>query len=653
MFKNITLVSMDLTNFKGVRSLHANFGKVTNVFGDNGAGKTTLFDAFSWLLFDKNSANESSFSLKTNDENGNPIHHLEHRVEAKLEINGIELSLSKTLKEKWVKKRGSSLEEFSGHETKYEVNGVPVTMTEYKSRIQELVDEKAFMLLTNPMQFSMAQGWKERREILLKVLGEVSDQDVINSNPEELEMLTSQLEKHSIDDLLKITKQIKSRLNDDMKIIPERIKEVQLSKIDPIPEKELLKEKKKLQDRIFDINQGLKYRTSLDDQRLSIKQWIYTLEGELLKAKRNATERQETAIAGFKKKWLEESLGLGNLKSDLTACESDYSRNKRQLERIQADLSEKLTQYKNQYTTVFNPSDDYTACPTCGRPYDADHIAHTRDSLEAEFNRKKSQVLTEIKSQGDDLRNREKEALAKDELLRSKIDSLMKAIDEAEQTTAEAKKEYEKAKNIEIPQSEDITKVEEEIKKANEEMSTLTDDGADQSLKDDLKNLNAKIEVIDRELAKSGINDRADKRIKELEEELAEKSEEFVRAQQTEFAVEEFMKAKVRLLESRVNQHFTAVRFKLFEQQINGGLSETCEALVNTNGSLVPFKDANHAGKVNAGLDIINTLTEYYQTSAPIWIDSRGEVNRLTPTKGQIINLYVSNDKKIRIEQEA
>ena len=47
---------MSLLNFKGVRELTVDFDEhETNIFGANHTGKTTLFDAFVWLLFDKDS----------------------------------------------------------------------------------------------------------------------------------------------------------------------------------------------------------------------------------------------------------------------------------------------------------------------------------------------------------------------------------------------------------------------------------------------------------------------------------------------------------------------------------------------------------------------------------------------------------------------
>ncbi|WP_231701779.1 hypothetical protein [Crassaminicella thermophila] len=91
-------------------------------------------------------------------------------------------------------------------------------------------------------------------------------------------------------------------------------------------------------------------------------------------------------------------------------------------------------------------------------------------------------------------------------------------------------------------------------------------------------------------------------------------------------------------MESSINAKFKYVSFKLFDTQVNGGLVETCEALIDG----VPFSNANTAAQINAGLDIINALSEYYDVQAPIFIDNRESVNQLIDCNSQIVNLIVS-----------
>ena len=108
-----------LQNFKGIKSLEIDAGGSNlTIYGDNATGKTTVFDAFMWLLFNKDSLGRSDFGIKTQDENGNVIHNLEHSVECELAIDNSILTLRKVFTEKWTKKRGSADAEFTGHETK-------------------------------------------------------------------------------------------------------------------------------------------------------------------------------------------------------------------------------------------------------------------------------------------------------------------------------------------------------------------------------------------------------------------------------------------------------------------------------------------------------------------------------------------------------
>jgi len=121
------------------------------------------------------------------------------------------------------------------------------------------------------------------------------------------------------------------------------------------------------------------------------------------------------------------------------------------------------------------------------------------------------------------------------------------------------------------------------------------------------------------------------------------------------YLADEFIKAKVSLLEDKISGKFGGVvRFKMFNQLINGGIEPCCETLVNTNGAWVPYSDTNNAGQINAGLSIINVLSEHYQFSAPIFVDNAEAVTELAGTNAQVISLVVSKqDKKLRVVCES
>lgn len=224
--KQVKLLSLRLENFKGIKNfkLDANASNV-RVFGDNAVGKTTIFDAFVWLLFDKDSQNRKDFSIKTLDKTGKALHNLEHTVEADFLIDNTVIKLKKVYKEKWTKKRGNAVAEFTGHTTDYEVDGVPVNKKEYTAKVAEIVDEEVFKLLTSPTYFNEHLDWKKRREILLQVAGNVTDQEVINSKA-ELAKLNDFLSGKSIEDMKKIIASRKKNINEELDKIPVRIDEI-------------------------------------------------------------------------------------------------------------------------------------------------------------------------------------------------------------------------------------------------------------------------------------------------------------------------------------------------------------------------------------------------------------------------------------------
>ena len=85
----------------------------------------------------------------------------------------------------------------------------------------------------------------------------------------------------------------------------------------------------------------------------------------------------------------------------------------------------------------------------------------------------------------------------------------------------------------------------------------------------------------------------------------------------------------------------------MFDEQINGGMTETCVCTVDG----VPYSDLNNAAKVQAGMDIIGAMAEHYGFYPPVWVDNRESIVRLPEMRQQVISLVVSEpDKELRVE---
>jgi DNA repair protein SbcC/Rad50 len=142
-----------------------------------------------------------------------------------------------------------------------------------------------------------------------------------------------------------------------------------------------------------------------------------------------------------------------------------------------------------------------------------------------------------------------------------------------------------------------------------------------------------------------------DSRIDELQKQEDDLAQQLADLEATEYTLEQFTKMKTEQLIAAVNSKFLFVKFKLFDDQINGGEREVCETLINTNGSWVEWSSANKAGQINSGVDIINALCKHNNISAPVFIDNRESVNELIFSDSQIINLVVTEtDDKLRIQ---
>ena len=147
------------------------------------------------------------------------------------------------------------------------------------------------------------------------------------------------------------------------------------------------------------------------------------------------------------------------------------------------------------------------------------------------------------------------------------------------------------------------------------------------------------IQHLERQLAKIEQRKAAVARIEELMAEERQLAEEFENVEGELFVTEEFIRAKVRLLEDKINSKFEIARFKLFNVLVNGGVEECCETTVNG----VPWANLNRGARMNAGLDIIKTLQDHYEFRCPVWIDNAEAVTKLVPMRCQMFRLFVDS----------
>lgn len=642
------LLKLKLKNFKGIRDFELVMpeGQTSmSVYGDNATGKTTLFDGFSWLLFGKDSQNRTNFEIKTLGEDGKPIANIDHSVYAEFETDNGQLTLERVYRERYQSKRGYE-EVLAGHTTDYLINGVPVKEREYKDYIDKLIPENIFKLITNPLFFNEQLKWEDRRRILMEICGEVSDEEIIQRN-QNLKPLLDMLTGKTVDDLKKIIASKRKAIKDELDMIPARIDELvrTLSKTNIDYAAESQRRDKFAAELAVLQEQKARLRSG---GALGEAQSQLILVETKLKARKEDVEsewRKSDDAYHTKKRELTDELARNNrLMDDMKSQINIQS----QLMQEAHDRGVEVNKEWNDHNSRTFEFTDKTECPTCHQPLPADQVAAAREMALADFNLKKSRELANIKKMLEQQTHQYEFHKSNKEKSEKALAELALVIGAVENDLAKLEGEHlftvKPDVNSDAEYMQLLTQQSELREKLANLDTTIVDEEAALSRK--ISELNQEIAVSSNNMATSESASQAKARVKELEERQLELRRDFDAVLDQQVLVEEFMMAKVEALESVVADKFKLARFKLFEQQVNGGIKECCETLYRD----VPYSSMNNAARINVGLDIINTLTAHYKLSAPVFIDNAEAVTEFIECDSQVIRLVVSsNHRKLTI----
>ncbi|MBO2942777.1 AAA family ATPase [Paenibacillus sp. F411] len=653
--KRITLEDLKLRNFKGFREfvLAANGGDV-DAFGDNATGKTTLFDAFIWLLFGKDSSNRSEFEIKELDQAGKVVQHgLEHEVEAVLMVDRRRRTFRKVFTEKWTRKRGAATSEFNGHTTNYFVDGVPVKQNQYKTEVDALISEDIFKLLTSPSYFNEVLKPDARRKVLLEVCGNLTDNEIISSN-EQLAPLTEILGERSIDSHKKVIASRRSEINKELEKIPTRIDEVRRSMPDVSDlDEELLQEDIDTLHRRIDAKTAELQHTHSGGELAAKELRLREINTERIEIKHSIQADSVRASNEQSKLLLNLKGEASDLKARISAGQREVEQYQRQISRAEGQANRLREEWHATNALEFliheHPHDE--SCPTCGQALPADQVQAAQDKALADFNLSKSQRLERISSDGkaaaEEVRKLKHSMFDLEESLVELEKQL--SLKQVEVSTAEVRLSDLQAAVADPAENSEYQAKQKEAELIGNEIEQLRISTSDAAAKVQAEIRMLRDQVSELEADKVKIMNAAatNKRIAELAEQERRLAAEYEQLEHELFLTEEFTRTKVSLLESKINSQFKYARFRLFEEQLNGGLNDVCKTLYNG----VPYDGGlNNAARINVGLDIINTLSEHYGFSAPIFIDNAESVTQLIQTDAQIIRLVVSEeDKQLRV----
>ncbi|MDY6065965.1 MAG: AAA family ATPase [Finegoldia sp.] len=646
----VELKKLTLKNFKGTKEKEVIFSDKTNISGDNATGKTTIFDAYTWLLWGKDSYNRKDYEIKPYDENNNVIHNLESSVEGVFDIDGKETTFTRVYKEVWTKKRGSNTETFTGNTTDFYINEVPLKKKEYEDRISELVSEDEFNLLSNPRYFNEILDKKERRKILLSLVKDVNIDDVKEAN-KELEDLD--LSNYTIEEIQAMAKSTCKKINDKLKEIPARIDELEATKTTE-DFKKLEKDKEEIKKKINEIDKELAGLSSVSeklDNRYDLivkyKKSIETIKDDFEKYKKEKARGYEEEAQDIKQKESVINFEIDNSKSRIKNLESVKEH---YTERVK-DVEEEIQNLRKKYLELYNRKFDGSLnCPTCGKEFDPDK----KEEILKHFNLDKSKKLEACKAEAESLKTgaentKEKISDYDNEIsdLKAKIENLSNSKMNNQKSLKDLQVKIDEINNLEMTQEdkEKIKAFEGEIAKTEAEISDVNKIDTS-SILDQKDSYNDKLESINKELSKKGLNAELDKKIAQYMEDEKELSKQFEEKQRDLYLCDEYIRTYTNLVSDKINNLFTYIEFKLFDIQINGGIQETAEATYKG----VPYGSLNSAAKINAGLDVIKSLSRHYDKQIPVFVDNAESINDIAETNSQLITLSVSKFKNIRVE---
>lgn len=647
--KQLKIKKISIENFAGLKNQVFEFnGNDARVYGANGTGKTTTATALQWLLFDKGlDGSTKSFNPVPLDENNKEEYELIPTVEVELDDNGKTLKIRKESHPKYTTNKTTNRKEYSRSRTKKQyINDESLKVKDFQSRISELVSEDVFKLITNPAAFNQLH-WKEQRTILFEIADDIDTETIIKTN-KDFEAIPQILGDHDIETKQKILKDKISQIEKDIKDIPIRINQTESNKQEvPKYDEERYEEVKQEIERLGkerrDVQNG--------KAEIDLRNQLADKQAELKRLEDNHEANNENRITSLNNEFNVEEGTVSNLKTQIknNKQQIDYENNRRKT------LLDKHKEIQSQIEEVKNRQFEYKddgVCSCCGQPLPTDQVEQAKEKALKQFNKNKSQEIEELNNSKERVVNDGKQIKPTIEKLESQNNSLQIRVNEADEKSQRILNKINqlKASSISVTQTEEYKSVLNDINEINNKRKDIK-----ATINDQLVNIDNQITELTQEKVEfenvkaiESSNKHLDDAIRELrmqEDNLLDEKEEYVHQNQV---LKAFITTRVKMLTENVNNKFNIAQFKLFNQLVNGELEETC---VTTVDGVEYSGGLNNAARINVGLDIINTLSQHYKITAPIFIDNAESITDIIPTEAQQIQLIVSGqDKNLRME---
>lgn len=657
---DIKFLNLKLLNFKGIRSMSIEFSDLTNIYGRNETGKTTIVDAIMWVLFGKDHAYRTSFPIKTRDDDGEEIPHLEHSVELALLINNVQRNIKRILKEKWTKPRGQVEQVFSGNYQEIYVDGEPVLYGDYTQLIRSIIPEDVFMTITSPTFFHK-MAWQEKRKFLQNMAGNITD-EMITGGDEKYKPLLEALKKQTLQAYTKHLKycisetkkqlnNIPIRISEQEKALPpqkdwhdveQRLKDAQgrreqlrTERIEQATMTPAQRKRKELSDEIGKLNNILNERRSA----------VQTIYNGKIKEQRKLYSQAQAEIDSYYQIITDSNCKINSLRDKIS-----------QQQAILVKCDEDKKRIRKQWGEIpirFEAPANIGVCSECGAVLSPEQVRSRIDELRQTFNKNVADAKSALRQEASAVK-------LCDDTARNNTSSYEEELKKTQEIIKDIQTKIGELKKIPVLpdidmndlliDDEEYVGADEKIHKLKEQLSSVTDENTfPEATKDGgLAELDTQIQELTSILAEKIQYERIQQNIEDIKKENRDIAQHLASLEQEEDILTEYSLRADNLLEESVNKHFTLVKWKMFRTLVNGNKEPYCECTLKgvdaTNG-------LNTAGYIMAGVDICNAISKFYGIVAPIIIDNAESINKknFILSAGQQIRLFVSEDEKLTI----
>ena len=658
--KKIIFKSLSLLNFKGIRNLHVSFGEnLTVISGRNAAGKTSIADAIMWVLFDVG-YDGNKLEPKTFDKNHEIIKEIPHEAELTLLVDGDQIVLKRSLSDAWKGDKCTNT-------YKYYVDGDVTTAGDFKKVVESICPDSVFRRISSATNFC-SLPWQKQRELLESLAEKYTTQDITQGD-ERFDFVVEELKKKSIADLIHHIKYKRKEVQKQLDSVPVRLAELNKS----LPEAQdwdaLSAEKTKLNDKLVELANKMqairiggadkvRYDGILKKIEFSEKRKRNMEQGAMNLATEQATKHQSDVITTNIAVKKAQSL-VDDLKATMrgyTESEIHAKDKKEECERKVVDINNRLDELSKSRWS-WNAEDGI--CPHCGQPLPAEDVERIKKESKDRFNERKSNASKKIQEEFNGIQQEYTDAknilekLDNDRMVTTnQLVKANKTLKEAEFKKLEVDSEKPKTYEQILAEKEEYQQVVKEIAVLQAELdepSARSDENTEMlvGLEKEREPIGIRYNEVLELLATKETYDRISGLIEKAKQDKESYQNQLDELDEQLDLANEYNKKSCQLLEENVNGHFSYVKWSMFTQDLDGNMKPYCECYHDG----VPYSRLNGAAKVNAGIDIANTFSRFYQVSAPMVLDECESVNDpIYSGDQQQIRLKVTTDDKLKFE---